>query len=781
MNKQLPVRVFWGCVAAGGATLVGAAAVRHQASLQNDPLAPTYANLASLRGMGGTASAQPPVSPADPAEATGKDSKTAPSSAQDNAKIAGLVSILLTKSHYLGQKMTPAVSQRFFDLYLDALDPQHFYFTQEDLKEWASLRDNVGPLSEKGDTSPAQKIFDRLRQRNDAQVKYVGELLKNSEPFTFATDETISLDFKKAARPANVEAAQALWEKRLRYEYLTEKLNKQKPDDIVKTLNRRYSRIARALRDEDGDDIFELYIDMLAHAYDPHSDYFGKATTENFGIQMQLSLFGIGASLQSEDGFVKVASLTPGGPADRDKKLKAGDRIVAVTQGETGGEPVDVIDMKLNKVVDMIRGPKDTFVRLSVIPAGASDSATRQTVIIKRDKVQLEEQAAKAQIIDLPASGGSAPTRIGVVALPSFYQGENDFRSATADVRKLLVKLKAEKVSGIIFDLRNNGGGSLQEAIGITGLFIKQGPVVQVRGAQNRIQVDTDDDPAVAYDGPLVVLTNRFSASASEIVSGALQDYGRAVTVGDKATFGKGSVQAVVELSRMLEQGSVPIQTDPGSLHLTIQKFYRPGGASTQLKGVVSDIALPSLSEISGIGEKNLDNPLPFDAIPPAKFSRSGRVSAFLPQLKAKSAARVAGSSDWTFLSTVIAQRKKQVDAKMASLNEALRVKERDNIENLLKARQKVLATRPPVAEKVYVISLAQADKPGLPMPLKPGKDLLASTSGAASLPTSDDSTSDDAIGATGKPSDKKTLPERDQTLDEARRILLDFIALSRK
>ena len=628
VNKT-PARIFWGFVAVGSATLVGAAALRHHQDELNDPLAPARANLASLRGMG---SSEPPT---ETPTAVAGDDKSAPASAEDNAKIARVVSLLMTNSHYLHEKVSPALSGRLFDLYLDTLDPQHLYFTQEDLKEWADVRTNAASLlAEKGDTSPAQKIFARLRERSNAQVAFVADQLKNDN-WTFATNDTISTDRKKAPRPADLEAAKVLWKERLRFEYLSEKLNKQKPADIVKTLNRRYSRVARTLKEEDGDDIFELYVDTYAHAYDPHSDYFGKATTENFGIQMQLSLFGIGATLRSEDGYVRIEALTAGGPADKSGKLKAGDRIVAVTQGQTGGEPVDVIDMKLNKVVDMIRGPKDTYVRLTVLPAGASDSATRQNVIIRRDKVQLEEQAAKAQIIDLPASGGAkTPLRVGVVVLPSFYQGENDSRSATADVRKLLLKLKAEKVAGIIFDLRNNGGGSLQEAIGITGLFIKQGPVVQVRGGYNRIQVDTDDDPDIAYDGPLVVLTNRLSASASEIVSGALQDYGRAVVVGDKATFGKGTVQAVVELSRMLDQAGLQTQTDPGSLHLTIQQFYRPGGASTQLKGVVSDIALPSLSEISGIGEKNLDNPLPFNTIVPAKFSRSNRVSAFLPQLK---------------------------------------------------------------------------------------------------------------------------------------------------
>ena len=773
--NKIPQRIIWGCLAAGGATLVGAAALRQQAINRDDPLASARANLASLRGMGAK---QPPNVFKD-AKAGGKGADLA--SPEDNAKIARVVGILLGESQYSHTKMNPELSARFFGLYLDALDPQHLYFTQQDIAEWAAWRTDAGPLvAEKGDMAPAQVIFDRLRERNGQQVAYASELLKAGN-WTFSTAETLSTDRKKAPRPLDLDEAKTLWKQRLRYEYLSEKLNKQKPDEIVKTLTRRYSRIARSLKEEDGDDIFELYVDTLARSYDPHSDYFGKSTTESFSIQMQLSLFGIGATLQAEDGYVKITDLTEGGPAAKSKQLKAGDRIVAVTQGKTGGEPVDVIDMKLNKVVDMIRGPKDSFVRLTVLPAGASDAATRRNVVIKRDKVQLEAQAAKAQIIDAPAENGRPALRLGVVVLPSFYQGENDERSATADVRKLLLKLKAEKVAGIIFDLRNNGGGSLQEAIGITGLFIKQGPVVQVRNGQNRIQVDTDDDPEVAYDGPLVVLTNRFSASASEIVAGALQDYGRSVTVGDKATFGKGTVQAVVELSRMLEQAGMQTDSNPGTLHLTIQKFYRPGGATTQLKGVVSDIALPSLSEVLGTGEKNLEYPLPFDTIPPAKFSRSARMSTFLPQLKLRSAGRLAASPDWKYLTARLADVKRKADAKIVSLNENLRVKERDEDAARAKARQKVLASRAAVKEKVYAISLAQAAKAGLPAPLKPGQILLASTNGAAALPTGDDATSDDAVSLGGKPKADKTIPERDLTLDETRRILTDYIALSRK
>ena len=768
--------IFWGCLAAGSATLVGAAALRQKA-LQDDPLAPARAELASLQGMG--------TSQTSRLTQEGASAKSDVASPEDNTSIARVVGVLMGKSQYLHEEMTPVISARFFDLYLDALDPQHLYFTKQDLAEWEKWRTNIGPmLYEKGDTAPAQVIFDRLKERNAAQVAYVTDALK-SDTWKFDTQDTISIDRKKAPRPLDLTDAKTLWEKRLRYEYLTEKLNKQKPDEIVKTLSRRYTRIARALKEQDGDDIFELYVDNFTRAYDPHSDYFGKSTTENFSIQMQLSLFGIGATLQSEDGYVKVAELSPGGPAAKGNKLKPGDRIVAVTQGQSGGEPVDVVDMKLNKVVEMIRGPKDTYVRLTVLPAGASDGATRQNVVIKRDKVQLDAQAAKAQIIDIPAGGPSnpnkTPLRLGVVVLPSFYQGEDNSRSATADVKKLLIKLKAENVAGIIFDLRNNGGGSLQEAIGITGLFIKQGPVVQVRTGTNKIQVDTDDDPSVAYDGPLVVLTNRFSASASEIVAGALQDYGRSVTVGDKATFGKGSVQAVVDLKRMLERFDPQNNSDPGTLHLTIQKFYRPGGATTQLKGVVSDIALPSLSEISGVGEKSLDYPLPFDTIAPASFSRTGRASAFLPQLKISSAARVGASPDWKYLSGRLVELKKNIDTKTFSLNEAQRVKERDTDAARSKARQKVLAARAPVKEKIYAISLAQAAKPGLPAPLNPKQILLASTTGAAALPTGDDATSDDAVTLGGKPKADKLIPERDFTLDEARNILADYIKLSRK
>lgn len=693
-------------------------------------------------------------------------------SPEDDAKIARITSRLLESNHYAQVLINDDLSPRVFDAFLDTLDPQRVFFLQTDVDALSSEYRNtiVGLTKTQGDFTGAQKMYALLLKRAEAQTEYVNTLLKNPAAFTFTGTDTYTVNREKANRPGSEAEAQELWKQRLRYEFLQEKLAKEKPADIVKTLTRRYDRSLRSLRELDSDDIFELYMNSIAHALDPHTDYFGKATAETFAISMRLSLFGIGATLRSEDGYTVVEDIKPGSPAQRTKKIKAGDKIVGVAQGKDG-EFVDVVDMKLNRVVEQIRGAKGSVVRLKYIPGDAADPSVREEVVIVRDEIKLEESEAKARLIVQPQPNGTA-LRLGVIDLPLFYQDPEKGKSCSADVALLLEKLKKEKVDGVILDLRRNGGGSLPEAIKLTGLFIKTGPVVQVRDAENRIRVNEDKDPSVAYSGPLVLLTSRNSASASEIVAGALQDYGRAVVVGDSSSFGKGTVQAVYDLGPIMEQNSASVADDPGQLKLTIQKFYRASGASTQLKGVVPEVVLPSIFDALKVGEKDLDNPLPWDVVESAKYTKVNAVAPVASELTKRSAVRVATNGDFRYLKATIARVAKAQDQKTISLNEATRRKEQDEEDARIEARQKALATRPVQKATVYPLTLTSAMKQGLPKPLTPEqlkKGLLDGAADEMPIPTAED-----------KKKNKTRLPEPDVTLTEAENVLADFIALSK-
>jgi carboxyl-terminal processing protease len=537
---------------------------------------------------------------------------------------------------------------------------------------------------------------------------------------------------------------------------------------------------------------------------------------ENFSIGMKLSLFGIGALLQSEDGICTIKSLTPGGPAERSKKLKPDDKIVAVAQGTNAA--VDVVDMKLNKVVELIRGAKGSEVRLTVVPADASDRSTRKVISIVREEIKLEDQAAKAKIFELPngtdANGNEQTMRLGYIDLPSFYSGfelegrrGGEQKSTTADVAKLLRKLVQEKVTGVVLDLRRNGGGSLEEAINLTGLFIKEGPVVQVRDPNGQVFPDEDTDPAVWYDGPLVVLTSRFSASASEILAGALQDYERALVVGDSTTHGKGTVQSLLQLKPFFRQSGIMTTNDPGALKITIRKFYRASGASTQLKGVVPDIILPSVNDTLDVGESSLDNPLPYDVIDAAKYDKVNRVEPYLTDLKKRSDQRIATDRDFAYMNEEIERFKKARAEKTVSLNEALRLKEKQEADDRVKARKKELAARHDPPSKVYDITLKLADEPGLPSPtvrtnttssVKPnapgsvtftpdGKALvITKESKGGETPKSPDTQlahganphGSTTVAAEGDEEAEPDVAPVDITLEEVKRILKDYIGL---
>ena len=478
---------------------------------------------------------------------------------------------------------------------------------------------------------------------------------------------------------------------------------------IQETIDTRYDRLLRSYKEYDGSDILQDFLSSLTHVFDPHTDYLAASSKENFDISMKLSLVGIGAVLRSEDGYAKILSLVPGGPAESGKKLKPNDRVEAVAQGD--GPFVEVVGMKLDKVVAMIRGEKGTTVRLRVIPSDAIDPSTRVVIPIVRDEIKLTDQEAKARLYTLPAKQkGARPSKIGVLDLPSFYadmQGGEGAKSLTRDTDRLLAELKRRQADGVVVDLRRDGGGSLAEAVSLTGLFIKEGPVVQVKDARGTIRVLRDTDDSSSYDGPMVVLTSRGSASAAEIFAAAMQDYGRALLVGDKSTFGKGTVQSVLELNQYLPPAYRSYK--PGALKITVQKFYRVSGGSTQHRGVIPDIHLPSAGDISEVTESAQKNALPYDEIEPAAYDRAGSVDGKIAPVSKASADRVAASKEFAWLREDLERWEKQKKDKTLSLNEKKRLDERKADEDRAEARKKervALKERPPVFEEITLAML---------------------------------------------------------------------------
>jgi carboxyl-terminal processing protease len=672
---------------------------------------------------------------------------------------------LLENSQFSQHPLNNALAAKFLDRYLDSLDPAHMLFLQSDAREFDGFRSRLADMTRRaGDLAPERIIFRRYLERLDQRVTYVTNQLQHDK-FEFNGHDSISLDRAKAPRPADLAAARELWHQNVRAEYLQEKLAGKQPAGIVATLTQRYNRTLLTMKKLTSGDVLEVYLNALAHVYDPHSDYLGREQMDDFSIAMNLSLFGIGATLRAEDGYCKIADLMPGGPAARSGLLQPGDRIVAVGQGDQ--KPVDIVDMPLPDAVKLIRGSKGTRVRLTLIPAGSADASARKTIMLVRDEVKLEDQQARARIVDWPQTNGPV-LRLGVIDLPAFY-GDYDRRagatpsSATADVAKLIHKLEAGHIQGLILDLRNNGGGSLAEAITLTGLFIPQGPVVQTRELDGRTDVEAGPDAAELYDGPLIVLTSRFSASASEILAGALQDYGRALIVGDQSTFGKGTVQTVVPLAALMDQNRLAHSFDPGALKVTIRKFYRPSGASTQLRGVAADITLPSLSDVAEVGEAELRDPLPWDCIPSSNYTREDAVSPFVNDLRAQSARRVANDQDFADLREDIARLKQNLATKTVSLNEAERRRENEAVQAREAAREKALAARRESQPVTYDITVQNADRPGLPAPVT-----------AISTPATHG-----AAAAAGKVKKAEAVvPSIDPDLRESEHILADYVNL---
>jgi carboxyl-terminal processing protease len=719
--------------------------------------------------------------------------------------VAELVGRLLEQTHYARRPIDDAVSKEFLRNYLEAYDYNHMILEKSDVDEFESkYATTLDDRIKDGDVEAAYEIYDRVLKRLEERVALVRTL--TSSTFTFTTDEKIVLDRHELPWPATPAEAKELWRLRIKHEVLLERLAKIKTEEnklaaakaaqekkekaaakaaesgkpavaaaeppkaeakkeepakpakeltIKETIDQRYDRILRSYKEYDGIDVFSTFVSALTRVFDPHTDYLAAAQKENFDISMKLSLVGIGAVLRSEDGYARIVSLVPGGPADSDKRLKPNDKIEAVAQGD--GPFVEAVGMKLDRLVQMIRGEKGSVVRMRVIPADALDPSTRVVITLVRDEIKLTDQEAKAKIFTIPGKSGRN-VRVGVLDLPSFYadmRGGSDGKSATRDTERLVGELKRRGVDSLIIDLRRDGGGSLSEAVSLTGLFINSGPVVQVKDARGTIKLLRDNDAMTAFEGPMIVLTSHGSASASEIFAAALQDYGRGVVVGEKSTFGKGTVQSVLELNQYLPPAYRSYK--PGALKLTIQKFYRVSGGSTQHRGVLPDIHIPYYGDISESTESSQKSALPYDEVEPAPYDRSATLQARLSTLAKASTGRVAASREFQWIKEDMARWEKQKKDKAISLNEKTRLAERKADEERQTARKKERAARKEKPFPSEEITLAILD----------GKAPAVSTAAAATPPAAP--VDEDEPGY-------ETAPDApDSVLDETLRIAADL------
>lgn len=638
---------------------------------------------------------------------------------------------LLKRHHYNKPPLNDERSVQIYDNYLKSLDPARSYFTAADIAEFNRWRTQFDDLLKNGDLEPGFAIYRRHVQRLQERLEFaLAELGKGIDKIDFDLDESLEVDREKAPWAADRAELDELWRKRLKDEVLRLKIAGKENKDIQELLTKRYNNQLARLKQTRGEDVFQTYINAFATTYDPHTTYLSPDNAENFDINMSLSLEGIGAVLQSDNEHVKVVRLVPAGPAEKSKQIAPADKIVGVAQGN--GEMVDVIGWRLDEVVKLIRGPKGSTVRLEVVPASNPPSdMTSKVVTIVREAVKLEEQAAKKKVLELEHDGRDY--KLGVIEIPAFYldfkafrAGDPDYKSTTRDVKRLLNELKEEKVDGVVIDLRNNGGGSLQEATELTGLFIEQGPTVLVRNADGRVDVLADENTGTYYTGPLAVLVNRLSASASEIFAGAMQDYHRALILGGQ-TFGKGTVQTIQPLNH-------------GELKLTLAKFYRVSGQSTQHQGVIPDILYPDVMDTKDIGESALPAALPWDSIRPAIKPELDPFKPFLAELKARHDQRTANDPDFVFTRDRLTLAKKLMAETQVSLNESKRRAQQSSIEAkqlLLENNRRQAKGEEPLKE------LKKEDEDALPL-------------------EADEST-----------------PEDDAYLAESGRILLDYLGLN--
>lgn len=651
----------------------------------------------------------------------------------------------LEENHYVDRRYNDAMSAAHLETYLERLDPSHLYFTASDVAEFQTYSTRLDDLGRQGELSPAFTIFDRYEQRaSDRLALVIANMGAIVSGLDFGKDEYIDSDPTERDWAVDTAELDDRWRKRLKNQVLGLKLAEKPLQEIAPTLVKRYENQQNRLSQYNEQDVFAVYANALTSQFDPHTSYFSPRRAENFDIDMRLSLEGIGAVLQNEDEYVKVVRVVPAGPADKQSDLKAAELIIAVGQGKVG-PMTDVIGWRLDDVVDLVRGKKGTVVRLDVIPAaGRSDEARRLT--ITRNEVQLEEQAAQSKIIEINDLG-STPRKIGVIDIPAFYldfdayrKGDPDFRSTTRDVAKLVNELNEAGVDGLVIDLRGNGGGSLREANELTGLFIEYGPTVQIRGTGSRVWRDGKRRRGPYYDGPVAIMIDRLSASASEIFAGALQDYGRAIVVGDRS-FGKGTVQTLLDLPE-------------GQLKITESKFYRISGDSTQHRGVIPDISYPSLLQHDEIGESSLEKALDWDRIAPVRHKDYGVVDAILPTLVAKHTERANADPDFQYIWDQKALAKKVRGAEVLPLNEAERIAQR-------------------TSQEIQYLAIENTRRQAK------GMDILASLD---DLADEDDDTSaapQDSAEELSAASDDTEAEEVDALITETARILADAINLS--
>ena len=658
------------------------------------------------------------------------------------APVAATVARMLEQGHYLhplslSEKNPPrlesepsqTMSERVLKNYFQMLDYTHLYFTKGDVDEFMGrLSPTLAADIPHGDLTAPREIFTRFRQRVEERVA------KNKSTAAathdFSSDKTVQIDRKKAPWPSDLDEADKLWADRIEAELLQESLNEHPLNPPEKVVTKRYEQFRKSVNEQSDEDVIKTFLVALSQSYDPHSEYMSPSDMENFNIQMRLSLVGIGAVLRTDDGYAKIMEVVPGGPADKDGRLKANDRIAAVAQGKQPFD--DVVDMKLDKVVEKIRGSKGSQVRLQVIPANATDPSKRIVIEITREEVKLKESEAKGEVIDSKNAEGKR-VNLGWLTVPSFYaemdrHGEADAKSTTKDVRRIVERMKKEGIEGLVIDLRRDGGGSLEEAINLTGLFVGPGPVVQAKDSNGKVSVAKDSESTPFYTGPIVVLINRLSASASEIFAAALQDYGRAVVVGDERSFGKGTVQTLLDVGKFMplfhEQGS-----KAGSLKLTIQKFYRVSGGSTQHRGVLSDIVIPSPTDTSEIGESALPNPLAYDEVDPQAVKKFSYTSPLIDTLKHRSEERVSKDPEFGYINADMKRFRERLDLNQLSLNQTVRKGELaldKSRKEERKAMRKLNPVPEPIAYEVTLDTLDQKILPKVTVKKKPAKEKLA-------------------------------------------------------
>jgi carboxyl-terminal processing protease len=605
--------------------------------------------------------------------------------AQQQAQAANLAAQILSRHHYKALPLDDAMSQKIFDRYLKTLDPERLFFLQSDIAQFSASRTRLDDAIFQEDLHIPFDIFNLFQQRVTERLAYARELLK--QDFDFTRNESFQYQRDKEPWPASQDEMQDLWRKRVKNDWLRLKLAGKDDKFIRTTLDKRYATNVARVEKYKSEDVFQIFMDSYATAIDPHTDYMGPSASADFDIAMSLSLVGIGAVLQERDDYTTIRDLVPGGPAALSTKVNVGDRIIAVGQGPEG-PMTDIVGWRVNDVVGLIRGAKDTTVRLDILPVDAGPDAKHKRISLVRNKISLDRQAAKKTVIQVKDGASTRP--VGVITLPMFYQdiearrrGDKEFKSAARDVERLLEQLKKDKIDSVLIDLRNNGGGSLDEAIELTSLFTGVGPVLQERNSRGDIKVDSARTLKATWSGTVGVLINRGSASASEIFAAAIQDYGRGVIIGEPS-FGKGTVQTVVSLDQVAHNEKPQF----GELKMTIAQFFRLNGGTTQLRGVVPDIRFPTVSDTEHFGESSYDNALPWTEIKAANYLPVGDLSRMLPLLENRHASRVAKDKDFQYLLEDLREVQEQRNKRELSLNEAERRKEREMRDARLKQRE---------------------------------------------------------------------------------------------